>query len=115
MAQADFKWVNFDTNFNSSTTNASRTFTVDSTPANDTGYLLVQAFDVERGNHRLRLNDKDLPSFDIPKHGDKQWFTWMDRIPPGFLKKGTNKLEILRMGQEDFTVANVAVHWREAS
>ncbi len=112
MARSDFAWVNFDQQFNSSTTQATRSFTVEGNPIG-TGYLLIQAFDVERGNHQILINGQALPSFDIPTHGNRQWFTWMDRIPAKYLEPGTNRLTIQRMGAEDFFVANVAVHWRE--
>jgi len=38
----------------------------------------------------------------------------MDRVPPGYLRQGTNRIEIRLVGTDSFTVANVAVHWRES-
>lgn len=116
MARSDFRWVNFDEQFNAGNTEATRTFNVEGPPRDgrgDTGYLLIQAHDVENGNHQILLNGNHLPSFDIPEHGNQQWFTWMDRIPPGFLNQGQNRLTIRRSGNDDFFVANVVVHWRE--
>lgn len=112
MARSDFMWVNFDERFNSSNTAATRTFNVEGSPI-DTGYLLIQSFDVERDNHRILINNQELPSFDIPEGGNNLWTTWMDRIPENFLQQGSNRITIRRQGSEDFTVANVAIHWRE--
>ena len=114
MIHSDFKWVNFDTVFNSTTTEATRTFQVDGIPF-DTGYLLIQHFDVELPCHSISINGRNLPSFDIPAQQtiDRAWFLWMDRIPEGFLKQGTNEITIKREGSEFFKIANVVVNWRE--
>lgn len=113
MLRSDFVWVNFDEQFNADNTVAHRTFFVNGNPL-DTGYLLIQGFDIERGNHRIQINGVDLPSFDLPvQGGNNLWTTWMDRIPTGFLHAGNNRISIIRNGAEDFTIANVAIHWRE--
>lgn len=115
MARSDFTWVNFDEEFNTNTKEATRTFNIEGNPIS-TGYLLIQYFDVGLNGHRILINDRDLPSFDIPAHkdADLQWFTWMDRIPPGFMHQGENSITIRRIGSERFNIANVAIHWREA-
>lgn len=114
MARSDFTWVNFDEEFNTSNQEATRTFEIEGVPIG-TGYLLIQHFDVEIGNHRISINGQGLPSFDIPaqKNVDLLWLTWMDRIPPGFLRQGQNCLTIERIGIERFGIANIVVHWRE--
>lgn len=121
MARSDFAWVNFDEQFNTSNPEATRTFEIDDIPIG-TGYLLIQHFDVEIGNHRIIINGQDLPSFDIPAIPQNRitndiWLTWMDRVPPGFLRQGDNRITIRRVtsqGTEAFRIANVAVHWRES-
>lgn len=117
MEHSDFKLINFDEQFNSNNTSATRTFTVDGNPI-DTGYLLIQCFDVENNNHQILINNRDLPSFDIPTHNNNQWFTWMDRIPSGFLQQGQNRITIRRSStnpNDGFFVANVVINWRENS
>jgi hypothetical protein len=115
MARSDFAWVNFDFQFNAQNTQATRTFEVEGTPLNNgSGYLLIQAFDVERSNHRILINGQDLPSFDIPPQaGSNLWTTWMDRVPQSFLNPGQNRITIRREDPEDFFVANVLIQWRE--
>lgn len=124
MPRSDFAWVNFDHTFTATEPQATKSFTVEGSPlaasgpgspghAQAVGYLLIQAFDVESPNHQVQINGKDLPSFDLPPE-NAAWQTWMDRIPPGFLQQGDNRLTIRRSGDNIFHVANVAVHWREA-
>lgn len=119
MARSDFSWVNFDTNFDAPGESATRTFDVEGNPFG-TGYLLVQSLDLDTPQntsvtpHQIEINGQDLPSFDLPtQEGNNRWTTWMDRIPPGFLQQGTNRITIRRVGADQFFIANVAVHWRE--
>ncbi len=137
MARSDFAWVNFDQDFNSSNEIVTRTFAIEGHPTG-TGYLLIQVQDVELPGHRILINDQDLPDFDIPPHPHppddtdfRQWVTWMDRIPPSFLRQGQNSITIGRRSanfgsgrfrdrltsvpasKDFFRVANVAIHWRE--
>ena len=115
MARSDFAWVNFDFRFNPQNTENTQTFTIEGNPLNSgNGYLLIQALDVERSNHRILINGNDLPSFDIPQQSQSNlWTTWMDRVPQSFLRAGVNRITIRRVGSEDFFVANVVVQWRE--
>ena len=124
MARSDFAWVNFDHKFDAAAPTATRTFTVEGTPvttsnpkspgnAQAVGYLLVQAFNVESLDHRIQINDKDLPWHDLPPEKGA-WQTWMDRIPPGFLKQGENRLTVRRNADNTFEIGNITVHWREA-
>ena len=112
--------MNFDETFTAANPQASRNFHVSVDLVDSlTGYLLIQMRDVDfNAGHRIQINGKDLPSFDMPlQEGNNRWTTWMDRIPPGYLQKGSNRLTIRRSGNgasDNFTVANVAVHWREA-
>ncbi|MBW4656478.1 MAG: hypothetical protein KME20_26045 [Kaiparowitsia implicata GSE-PSE-MK54-09C] len=115
MARSDFAWVNFDFQFNAQNPSATRTFNLEGNPlGSGNGYLLIQAFDVQGGNHRILINGRDLPSFDIPRQaGSNLWTTWMDRVPQNFLNSGENRITIRRVDPDDFTVANVLIQWRE--
>jgi hypothetical protein len=112
MARSDFVLVSFNQQFNENNTVATETFMVEGNPTGS-GYLLIQARDVEQGSHRISINGEALPSFDIPTAGNNQWVTWMDRIPAGHLEPGENRITIRRVGAEDFRVNDVAVHWKE--
>jgi hypothetical protein len=128
MPRSDFAWVNFDHTFTAASPSADRTFQVEGLPVPAsppgqnvaaTGYVLVQALDVENtaggteSTHEISINGTALPSFDLPVEGGA-WQTWMDRIPPGVLVPGANRIRITRGPAEDgFRVANVVVHWRE--
>ena len=123
MLRSDFVWVNFDEQFVTTNPEASRTFQIDGKPVG-TGYLLIQAFDVNGTGHRILINGHDLPSFDIPpQEGNGRWTTWMDRIPPTYLCQGRNTITIRAASgteppgplyvPDPFFVANVVIHWRE--
>jgi hypothetical protein len=85
------------------------------------GYLLIQTYDVDFRNHEILINGKKLPGWDIPTHpADQVWQTWMERIPSGFLKAGTNTIQIVKSATtkekvDNFLVRSVTVHWREES
>ena len=115
MARSDFTWVDFDEELNTGSPAATCTFNVEGNPTS-IGFLLIQYFDAENNDHQISINDRDLPNFDIPanKNATEQWFTWMDRIPPGFLHQGENRITIRRTSTEKIGVANVAIHWRKA-
>ena len=120
MIRSDFKWVNFDEKFTDANPQATRNFFIDGNPV-DTGYLLIQIKDIDIhqndsiSQHRILINGNNLPSFDLPmQEGNQRWTTWMDRIPKDFLQLGLNRIKIVREGSSDnFSVANVAIHWRE--
>ena len=129
MPRSDFAWVNFDHTFTAGSPSADRAFQVEGVPVPASppgqnvaaaGYVLVQALDVENtaggaeSTHEISINGTALPSFDLPVEGGA-WQTWMDRIPPGILVSGANRIRITRgAGDADgFRVANVVVHWRE--
>ena len=111
MARSDFAWINFDEEFNSSNQVATRTVVIDG-PHIGTVYLRIQHFDEEIGNHRISINVKGLPIFDMPaqKKIDLLWLIWMYRIPAVFMRQGQNKITIQRVSTERFGVANVAIH-----
>lgn len=110
MARSDYAWVNFDENFTSNNPQSTRTFSVEGAPIGN-AYLLIQAAGIQSSSHRIQINAVDLPSFDLVPQAD--WRLWMDRIPPGMLHAGQNRITIIRVGNDDFNIANVVVHWRE--
>lgn len=114
MARSDFTMVTFNHSFNAASPSETRNFSVEGNPVRD-GYLLVQAFDVERNSHEIAINGQRLPGFDLPRDGNNEWQTWMEQIPHGFLNSGQNRITIRRRGNDDFRVANVVIHWRETS
>ena len=75
--RAMFAWVNFDTQFLPSGPHSqARTFHVPGEPRY-TGYLLIQAQDVESGSHAIGINGQDLPSFDlVPDATSGHWKVW---------------------------------------
>lgn len=133
MFQGDFAWLNFDVTFDQPNEEATRSFVIDDSPVEATpsnanisaeGFLLIQArnagaqpgADGEVTPHEILINGRALPSFDIV--GRDGWNLWMDRIPDGILRRGTNRLTIRRItggdnGNDRFRVANVVVQWRE--
>jgi hypothetical protein len=90
-----------------------RNFTVDGVPTG-LGYLLIQTFDVQSQNHRIKINGKDLGGADIFPHPvENKWQTWMDGIESGVLKSGNNTIQIVRApGGDNFLIANVTINWR---
>lgn len=130
MLRADFAWLNFDQEFTRPNQEATRSFVIDDEPERASrpqsnrsaeGFLLIQAQDVGNSStdegdaitHRILINGRHLPSFDMVDH--EGWNLWMDRIPAGFLRSGTNRLTIRRRAVDRFRVANVMVQWREST
>lgn len=117
MARSDFAWINFDFQFNAQNSSVTRTFNIEGNPlGSGDAYLLIQAFDVQGGNHRILINGQDLPQFDIvPQSSNNVWTTWMDRVPQNLLNSGENRITIRRVAppEDTFTVANILIQWRE--
>ena len=44
---------------------------------------------------------------------DGKSVTQMVLIPPGRLRRGTNSVQVIQAGGDDFIVFEVVVHWRE--
>jgi len=113
MPRADFQFVRFNERFSDDNPRVTRTFTVEGTPLGS-GYLLIQAHDVESDKHSISINGQALPRFDIPEGSGGKWQLWMDLIPAGFLTSGENRIMIARVKRNDnFFIASIAVHWRE--
>ncbi|MGK7888669.1 MAG: hypothetical protein AB4042_05000 [Leptolyngbyaceae cyanobacterium] len=81
----------------------------------DDGYLIMQVRSVgEPGSHQLRLNGEIIPFDFQPAPGASQaWLAWMTTFRPGVLNSGTNRLEIERIGSDNFEVRDVVINWRE--
>jgi hypothetical protein len=90
----NFVAVAVNANFTAYNQQVDRTFHIaEDLPAN--GYLLIQARGVGRSNHRIYINEKQLPGMDIPPQSDSSALvTSMDIIPNNFLQSGENKLTI---------------------
>jgi len=117
MPRNDFAWVEFAHLFTATAPSRTETFNVEGVPVtagdNTEGYVLVLARDVQLNSHRIQINGTDLPQVDIQPDGAGEWQTWMDRIPNDFLVPGANRITIRRVGNDDFTISSVVVHWRE--
>lgn len=78
-------------------------------------YLVLQVYDVQNLGHRIVVNGKDLPGFDIARTTANRWQIFMDIIPSGFLKQGGNSIQIFRAGGGDnILIGSVVVNWKEA-
>lgn len=116
MANSDFNWVPVNHTFTVASPTVTVTFPIEGTKApQDDGYLLLQIRSVHLNTHKIFINNKELPSFDLPPApgASAAYQLWMDHIPPGFLQLGNNTLRIDRAGNDDFFVRGVSVNWRE--
>ncbi len=113
MPRADFAYITFDAELNAGNTNVTKSFQVDGPPLPGDSYLLALTRDVSSANHRIAINGQDLPVQDL-RETDSGWATQFDRIPSGFLKNGPNRITVTRVGNDDFRMNTVVVHWREA-
>ena len=113
MARADFNWMPVNHTFNVNNPSITIQFPIEGNrdPIDD-AYLLITAHNVSHQSHQILINNVHLPSWDIPIH-NPGWQTWMDHIQPDLLKTGTNTLTIIRAANDDFTVKDAVVHWRE--
>lgn len=111
MAKGDFTTFSIDQEYTNLNPSSSTAFSVNGPPIGQ-GYLLMITRDVSLQNHQISINGNQLPSVDLHPHAG--WATQMDRIPSGFLVNGNNTIAVERIGNDDFFVGFVAVHWREA-
>ena len=112
MARSDFNLIPINRTFTVNAPSFTREFPIEGNQAPvDDAYILITARDVSLSTHRIFINNQSLSGFDIPS--ESGWQTWMDNIPPGILQSGTNTLRIDRIGNDNFTVRNVVVNWRE--
>ena len=120
MARSDYRLISIDHLFTENAPTVTRSFNVEgdlNVNRNDRtdAYLIVQVRAVEDSRHVIKINNRDLPGFDLPPApGRSQSFVlWMDRIPFGFLRSGGNTITITRTVNDNFEVKDVVVHWRE--
>lgn len=120
-ARSDFNWVPINHSFHDNAPTVTIQFPIEGIedfggePIDD-AYLLIKASGVSSNSHRIFINNEPLPGIDLPiSHTDNQTGTWMDRILPGMLHKGTNTIRIDRIGNDNFFVSGAAINWRERS
>lgn len=119
MARSDFNYIPVNHTFTASAPVFEKNFPVELSAGQevvDDGYLLITVRSVDLDSHTIQINGKQLSGFDIPlPPGDSDaWLTYMDRIQPNVLRAGTNNIQITRVGNDDFVVKDIVVHWREA-
>ena len=88
-----------------------KSFPIEGDPVDD-AYLLINHTDVHNSGHRIKVNNVDLAGVDMPD-ADGKSVTQMVLIPPGRLRRGTNSVQVIQAGGDDFIVFEVVVHWRE--
>jgi hypothetical protein len=120
MARGDFNYIPVGHLFSATSPVWEKNFPVELSSDEavvDDGYLLITVRSVDLESHRIKINGIDLIGLDIPKPpGDSDmWLTYMDHIQPNVLKPGTNTIQIIRVGNDNFHVRDMVVHWREAS
>ncbi|NET48593.1 MAG: hypothetical protein F6K09_07655 [Merismopedia sp. SIO2A8] len=116
MARSDFNWIGIGHNFTVNSPSVSRNFPIEgSQNPTDDAYLLVQVRGVGISTHSIRINDTELGGFDLAPapRSSQAWLLWMDHIPSGVLRAGTNEITITRQGNDDFEINGVVVNWRE--
>jgi hypothetical protein len=100
-----------------------KSFTISGYPIN--GYVIVNLEDMQNNLHAVKINGRNLPGLDLinvdPK--DRLLRLNMDEIPEGFLKNGTNTIQILLGASEgaeveshifdNFLIHDAVIHWRE--
>ncbi|MBW4653150.1 MAG: hypothetical protein KME20_08995 [Kaiparowitsia implicata GSE-PSE-MK54-09C] len=118
MARGDFNYIPVNHTFTASSPLFERDFPVEISAGQavvDDGYLLITVRRVSSQDHRIIINGTDLSGFDIPlpPRDSEAWLTYMDRIQPNVLRGGTNTIQIIRVGNDDFEVKDLVVNWRE--
>ncbi|MEM8487589.1 MAG: hypothetical protein AAF564_18710 [Bacteroidota bacterium] len=113
MARSDFNWMGVNQTFTQSNPTVTINFPIEgNAPPVDDAYLLITAHNVSHQSHRILVNNQELSGWDLPIH-NPGWQTWMDRIQPGVLHTGNNTITIIRASNDDFTVKDIVVNWRE--
>ncbi len=113
--RSDFNVIPIRRTFNSSNNAFSVNFPIEAGKIVDDGYLVMQVRSVgEPGNHQLRINGETIPFDFQPAPGTSQaWLAWMTTFRPGVLKSGSNRIEIERIGSDNFEVRDIVINWRE--
>ena len=118
MARGDFNYIPVNHTFTANSPTWEKEFRVQTSSGQtvvDDGYVLITVKSVDSENHKIAINGVDLKGFDIPlpPGSSNAWLTYMDRIEENVLHKNTNRIRITRVGNDDFTVKDLVVHWRE--
>lgn len=118
MARSDFNYIPVNHTFTAQSPVFERNFPVELSTGQevvDDGYVLITVRSVDSESHRIQINGTDLSGFDIPlpPGNSDAWLTYMDRIQPNLLRSGTNNIQIIRVGNDDFVVKDIVIHWRE--
>ncbi|MDX8346565.1 hypothetical protein SLH49_01090 [Cognatiyoonia sp. IB215446] len=118
MSRGDFNYIPVNQTLNANNPVVEIDFPIvvgDGRTISDDGYLLITVRSVDAQSHRIRINNRELGGFDVPLPPDNSdaWFTYMDRIEPGVLRPGINELQIRRIGDDNFVVRDMVIHWRE--
>ena len=119
MARGDFNYIPVNHTFTATSPVFETNFPVQLSSGQevvDDGYLLITVRSVDLQSHRIQINGTDLSGFDIPlpPGNSDAWLTYMDRIQPNILHSGMNNIQITRVGNDNFVVRDLVVHWREA-
>ena len=132
MAVSDFTYITFrehlgdnqddlDTSFPFMGSKTSvKSFTIDGEPIS--GYVIVNTEDMDWHFHKILINDRNLPGLDLwnVSSGKRISRLSMDEVPEGFLRNGTNTIQIIRThvehedvdDQDNFIIHDVVVHWK---
>jgi hypothetical protein len=118
MARGDFNYIPVNHTFTANSPVFEQDFQVQLGSGQDVvddGYLLITVRNVDLQSHQIQINGTNLSGFDIPNPpgGSSAWLTYMDRIQPNLLQQGTNNIQITRIGNDNFEVKDLVVHWRE--
>ena len=95
-----------------------KSFRVDGEPIS--GYVIVNTGDMDCRNHIILINDRDLPGNDLLNESSGETISRlsMDEIPEGFLRNGTNTIQIIMNqnpeveNQDNFLIWDAVVHWK---
>lgn len=130
MATSDFTYITFnehlgdnqgdiDTGFPFMGTRSSvKSFRIDGEPIS--GYVIVNTQDLDWRTHSILINDRNLPGADLINESSGKITSRlsMDEIPEGFLRNGTNTIQIIMNqnpdveNQDNFLIFDAVVHWK---
>lgn len=106
--------INTDFPFEGQTSSV-KTFHIATEPFSS-GFVQYMVKHVEDLSHQILINGKELPWIDVHRTGTGRntgLQTHTDPIPASFLKHGDNTIQFRRVGNDNFIIYHVIVHWRE--
>jgi hypothetical protein len=86
-----------------------KTFQISGVPVDD-AYLLLTHSPIGYAGNIIKINNRDLPWIDIFASSEDS--THLKTIPPGYLVRGVNTLQVFLNGP-GFILFYLVVHWRE--